>query len=392
MDPLRFVLDLASPSSVGGETLKAELAEAVDRALPPGCQGFVLCRPEQAARAAFEHLEAIPIETPLASRLQKQRWQLQGLPHWVDRLEVDVTFAASGYFSRRLHLASAVVTTTNNMLPFMPGPFGPRSLAARGRQALQRAVTVRCLRRAERVLLHSRHALHAIEPYVPGLAAKTIVTPTGIPRDARLPHPAPEHPYGGRPYFLYFSPLKPYKNHLLLIEAYRQLLDRCGSGEEIPDLLFIGHGSSTTYRDQIESTIRAGSLDERVRYLGELPRGPIVAWLHHATVNVFPSLCETSSLIQAEILGAGGVMAASDLPPMNEMPRGTAVFFDPYEAGDIAGAMERLWLDAAASEALRESALREAPLRTWAPCGSTLWRLADEAMGERRSSSRRGSG
>jgi glycosyltransferase involved in cell wall biosynthesis len=377
---LRFLLDCASQSSAGGEALKVDLVHAVDQSMPEGCSGFVLYRADQTRLGALQHLEAVEVTRDLESVPQKLRWLLEGVPTWAQRLEVDATFAASGFFSRRLGRTCGVVGTANNMLPFMPSVEGlPESPLQQFRRWMLRSVTLGCLRRADRVILHSRYALGQIEPHSREFSKKTLVVPTGIPTGTRLTTPIPEHPYGGLPYFLYFSPIKPYKNHLNLVEAYRRLYKQV---EDAPDLLFAGSPSSEPYLRSIESSIRRLGLEHKVRYLGELPRSSILAWLHHATINLFPSLCETSSMIQCEILGAGGVMAASDVPPMNETPGAATALFDPHDADDICRSMLALWSDPEARQNLRQAALREADNRDWLACGKALWQLASEAHRE----------
>lgn len=371
---LRFLLDIATPSSVGGERLKSELARAVDRSAPTGSEGHVLCRRDQDLDTP-KRLQRHVVEAGLRSRLQKLSWIERRVPEFAARLDADAVFPASGFFGRRLVRSHGVVGTTNNMLPFTPELSGQTSLVGHLRLQLQRFVTSRCLRRADRVLLHSRHALDTLAPHVEGLRAKVRVVPSGIPGDARLTEP-PEHPYGGTPYFLYFSPMKPYKNHRLLVDAYRLLGER---RDDLPDLLFAGHASSESYLGSLQDAIESAGLQERVRYLGELPRAAVPAWLHHAAINLFPSLCETSSVIQAEILGAGGAMAASDLPPMNETPAGAAELFDPFDAADVARVMETLWAEPQRREALRRAAVEAAGVLTWEACGAALWEMAAEA-------------
>jgi glycosyltransferase involved in cell wall biosynthesis len=134
----------------------------------------------------------------------------------------------------------------------------------------------------------------------------------------------------------------------------------------------------------MEQAIADAKLGARVRYLGMVPREDIPGYLHHATINMFPSTCETSSLVQSEILGAAGVMACSNMGPMPEIAGGAAELFDPHDPDTIAACMVRLVGDEARREDLRRRAAARAATLTIETFWAAAWRAALFAHAARR--------
>lgn len=377
MSGLELVIDSVPVVSPGGERLQIELAAAVDRTCPAGAHAVVLCRPDQGEIAGLEAIDVERVTAPAATRLQRWRWLRGGLIERVRQLSATATFAGSGIVTPALARTCGVIGTANNMVPFADEILSDYPPLTRMRFRLARALTVRSLRIADAVVLHSEHALRAVSRYAGDIGSKTIVVPTGIPRDTRdVDISSLRHPYDGRPYFLYFSAIRRYKNHLGLIEAYRRLAGRI---DDLPDLLLAGIDKDPSALAAIRAAISRTTLGDRVRYLGELPRDSVAGWLHHATVNVFPSLCETSSVIQAEILGLHGVMATSEVPPMSEVAADAAELFDPRDPDDIAHALEHLWRSPQRRSELRRLAAARCRELSWDACGMAIWRAASAA-------------
>lgn len=373
----RLMMDSVAVVSPGGEQLQVELAAALDRTCPPHAGGVVLKRPDQEGIGGFRTLRPRTVDAPAASRFQRWRWLRRGLPEEARELGADAAFVAGGVFTRRLLEVCGVVSTTNNLAPFVDASFRSYPFLARLRLRLARHLIVRSLRTADRLVLHSRYALETLSGFAGDLAPKTEVVLTGIPRAARRDAgDLPGHPLDGRPYFFYLSALRWYKNHPVLIEAYRRLVE---SGADPPDLLFAGPCPDADYRQAMEKTVEDAGLGDRVRYLGRLPGDEIAAWLHHATVNVFPSLCETNSVIVSEILGLGGVLAASDILSVAEVVDDAGELFDPHDPDRLAAVLAELWRRPERREELRRRARRRADELSWDACGRAIWRAAGEA-------------
>lgn len=385
-----LLLDYTGVAGPGGRVLGRELVAAVDRTCPQDCRVILLQAADKPAPAGTKHLQTRPVRRPRSLR-QRRRWMVRELPEQARAAGADVVFAANGLVSRRLAATYPTVATTNNMLPFTPAQlrhFPPLS-RMRLKMRFLRGATIRSLRRTDRVVLHSQHALRVLSASVAGLPDKTEVVLTGVPEDARLVDgeapPAPPQVAGKR-YFFYLSPFKRYKNHATLIEAYALLLDAV---VDPPELFLAGYPTDRKWLRDLQRRVARLPLSDRVHFLGEVERDELRSWMHHATVNVFPSLCETASIIQAEVFGLGGVLACSDIPPMSEVAADAAEYFDPENVRSIAAALARLSTDEARRDDLRRLAARRAVELSWDDCGRAIWTASEQARRAFRERTRR---
>ena len=311
---------------------------------------------------------------PWVDRWRRLHWVL---PKKLKECRANVVFSLSGYVTHQLRRVSGTICTVNNMLPFSPVILGEYPRSYRLKLRVQRNLLVRSLHWADSVLLHSHHALATISRYAGDISAKTRVVLTGVPSHAMLdPEAPPPHPFGGQPYCFYLSAIKRYKNHVNLVEAYRRLE---GKSAEIPELIIAGYPTDSDYLADILAAVRKAGLQQRVRYLGTLPREELMGWLHHATINIFASGCETNSVVLAEILGASGVLACSDVPPMPEVVGHAAEFFHTDDPDSIAQVVLKLCRNHQRRRELRELSAERSRQLSWEECGKVVWGSARAA-------------
>jgi len=377
---MRLLIDSVNAGSPGGLQNQVEIAVAAARRCPPGCDVVTLRAPD-----AFEIPPTPNLTEEIHARAgggwwKLRRWFHDELPRHAERHRADAVYSLSGILSPALTRAAATVNSINNMLPFTPEHirhFPPLSKGWLRLMILQRTFVSSC-RLADALIVPSRHGLERVNHYAGDLSAKAFVAMNPVPEYAKFrPSDPPPHPYGGRPFLFYLSVVFWYKNHLGLIEGYRRMIVR---GEDLPDLIMAGPPHDTAYVKRIERAIADAKLGDRIRYLGLIPREDIPALLHHATINVFPSTCETNSFVQGEILGAHGVMACSNTPPMPEVAGPAAELFDPYDPDSIGETLVRLSHDEARRAELRRLAAARAAEFTWDACGDAMWRAAQHAV------------
>jgi glycosyltransferase involved in cell wall biosynthesis len=381
---MRLLVDSVAMSSPGAVELKTALIDALARTTPAGAS-LVVVGPTRDPLDGGGQFTVRPIGPSQFGLRSRWWWGVHGLPTVVQAERADVVFAMSGQFSSRLLRVSGVVTTANNMLPFTPDLLRDLPWRMRLKMRLLGKVFVHGLRIADAAVLHSTHALTQLTAGAPALRAKCAVVLTGIPTAAWLSDdaPRPAHPYGGRPYFFYLSTMQRYKNHLRLIAAYAQVATG-PDGAGCPDLVLAGIPADRAYVAQVTDVVHATGLGDRVRYLGALDRAALPAWMHHAHANIFASLCETNSVIQAEILGAGGVMACSGIPPMDEVAGDAAILFNPADTEAMAVALTRLIREPALRDHLRSAAAARRQALSWDRCGEVIWAQAHVAYEQSR--------
>lgn len=374
---IRLVVDGLMMSSPGGLQLLRELTSALGRTRPEDASVLVVVQ-DGRTLAIDSTLEVRPLKRPPLGWWGRWRWFEADLPALVRREHADVLYSMSGMVTRSLTNTCGVVATVNNMLPFTSEMLQQLPVwgAARVKYALLRRAYVEGLALADTVVLHSRHALDVLGSESPCLTDKTAVVLTGVPPNVRLRDgdAVPLHPHDGRPYFFYLSTMQVYKNHPRLIDAYVQAVERCGA--RCPDLVIAGIPADRGYVNLVRKKIQRSGLGQRIRYIGALRSEEVPAWIHHARGNVFPSLCETNSIVQAEILGMHGIMACSDIPPMNEVAGDAALLFDPRDVDSIAAVLARLAQDSALCDQLRARAALRVRALSWDQCGTVIWEQA----------------
>ena len=376
---MRLLIDSVLVASPGGLQLQQELAKASARRRPRGAEVVLVVGKGGRALPPVNGLRVVEAARPGAV-LGRFKWFHRDLPRLMRQERADVVYSLSGFVTQAMLRTAGVVTTVNNMVPFTPRMNEQYSLLSkeRIRNELLGRIYRRGVRDADAVVLHSRHALTQMNRAAGDISFKTEVVLTGMPASIRFdPASPPPHPYQGKPFFFYLSAMQRYKNHPALIEGYRLALQE--SGGSFPDLVIAGIPADTEYVRTVKEAISSSGVETRCRYIPTMALAEIPAHLHHAQANYFPSLCETNSVVQAEILGVHGVMACSDIPPMNEIAGDAAVLFDPESPRSIAGSMKRLAADEGLRIALRRKAALRADSFSWDECGAAIWRMAELA-------------
>ena len=377
---MRLLFDALTVGSPGILQLRDELIGALLVSAPADAEVTLLTAAGFTPLRGSSQLKTVTLQKPPLGWAGRWWWYHLGLPAAARKHQADAVYSLSGILSRPLSRAAATVVTVNNMMPFTPERWTlyARHSRARLRYRMLRGRYVASLRAADAVVLHSRHALETVTPYTGDISSKTRVALTGVPSDLGFDVARPPaHPYGGRPYWLYFSAVYAYKNHLPWIDAYRRALSEA---PDLPDLLVAGIPADRKHLTSIEAALQDPALKGRARYLGVLDRAAIPAWLHHAEVNWFPSTCETNSVALAEILGVGGVLACSEIAPMSEVAGGAARSFDPFSIPDMARAMVELQREEKLRAELRHRALARAAELSWRECGEAIWASVESAV------------
>ena len=371
-------MDAATIGSPGGIRLRDELIRSIQEHTPEDSTVVFLVTRAITELAYSSRFGVLTVQKPKGGWLGRWKWFHYDLPKIAKENRADVFYSLTGFLSKNLCRSLGTISTVNNMIPFMPevGRLYPFFSKDRLRHAVLRYAFVESLKIADAVVLHSRHALESINA-VTEISPKTYVALTGCPTDNRFeigPHPV--HPYNDLPYFLYFSTIYPYKNHLRLIEAYFRA-NR--NKPDLPVLLIAGLPQDKNYLKQIQLKIGELDLDDKVKYVGIFKREDIPAWLHYAEINFFPSICETNPVTLAEILCSNGVLACSGVAPMTEVAAYAAELFDPYSVESITNAILRLANNRSRCCDLRGLAQKRAAELSWSDCGKAIWEAAKSA-------------
>ncbi|WP_160122919.1 glycosyltransferase family 4 protein [Rhodovarius lipocyclicus] len=130
---------------------------------------------------------------------------------------------------------------------------------------------------------------------------------------------------GTAPYFLALSTLEPRKNHMLLLEVWRELHARMGSAT--PRLVFVGRPGWEN--EPVERFIAAHP--EYVEWHGHVPEAELARLLGGARALLFPSFAEGFGVPVAEALAAGVPVIASDLAVLREVGGDVPEYLEPLD-------------------------------------------------------------
>jgi glycosyltransferase involved in cell wall biosynthesis len=179
-------------------------------------------------------------------------------------------------------------------------------------------------------------------------------------------------------FLFYPAQFWPHKNHLRLIEAFRDALPDAG------DVHLVLTGKPYDEYQAVMAAIAAFGLRGRVRHLGYLEQQDIQALYRLATALVMPSLFESISIPVYEAFQVGTPVAASNILALPEQVGDAGLLFDPTSVASIKAAMlEILRNPAAARERANRGRARMAAM-TPERYGAQLQVLLEAMASQRR--------
>lgn len=233
--------------------------------------------------------------------------------------------------------------------------------------------------------------LHTLSTYADGLLVNSQATldslvhwlgPDILQRPTRVAHlgvdrrtppePAPSPSPG---YFVCVATLEPRKNHLLLLNLWRSMVEAMGAAQT-PQLILVGRRGweNENILDMLE---RCSALKAVVQELPRLPDQELRRLLARARALLMPSFAEGFGLPIIEALAAGIPVLASDLPAHREAGGTVPEYFDPIDGAAWRSAI----LDYAAPASTRRQA-QLGRLADWLPASWDNHILAALALAE----------
>lgn len=240
------------------------------------------------------------------------------------------------------------------------GEIASARMAARTRQASARAQFCICPSEATAVVARSHLG---VEP------ARIRVIPFGVDH---VPSKLPIDPLAGRPFVLVLGTIEPRKNHLRLLEAWRQL------GAERPLMVVIGR-TGWLYRD-IVATLEAEAKSGLLQWHQDADDQSVYAHLAHARALLYPSLLEGFGFPPLEAMAMGTPVLAGNTPALRESLAETAWFCDPRSSDDIREVMARMLSDRAEREHKVRDGRKRATLFSWRTCAERHLAVYREAL------------
>jgi len=211
---------------------------------------------------------------------------------------------------------------------------------------------------ADAVIVNSNVTRDTFQPYLDrtGRTPPVLAAPFGV--DLPAPQPAGPPPLKP-PYFVCVGTIEARKNHLLLLNLWRQLATELGDGA--PALVLIGQRGWET-ENAIDMLERCPALRGVVLERGNLPDAELARLILGAQALLLPSFAEGFGFPVVEALALGTPVLCSNLPALRENGGEVPEYLDPL---DGAG-----WRQAVIDYSLPASSRRAAQLARlagWTP-------------------------
>jgi glycosyltransferase involved in cell wall biosynthesis len=228
------------------------------------------------------------------------------------------------------------------------------------------------LRLARGVIAISQATLEEWERYA-ARAGHAVPTSIAAPlAPAELPLAGDARPMA-EPYFVVLGTIEPRKNHWLLLQVWRRLVEQMGTGA--PRLIVIGQ-RGWECENVVDVLERGTALRGFVVELPACSDQDLATWLRHSRALLFPSFVEGYGMPLVEALSAGTPVIASDLPVFHEIAGEIPDYLDPVDGVG--------WLARIASYAQIDSPERNAQLGRLAKFVPSTWaehfRLVDNFL------------
>jgi glycosyltransferase involved in cell wall biosynthesis len=176
-------------------------------------------------------------------------------------------------------------------------------------------------------------------------------------------------------FLLYPAQLWLHKNHLILLQALKQI--ELKRGLRIPLALTGGKYSAAS---KVLGYIADQSMTY-VHYLGRVPFTDLVGLYQKAMYLVMPSLHESNSLPVLEAAAAGTPVIASRIPPNEELSRVLQLnLFDPLNQEELERLLVRLWEDEGAGSAQSMHNRKQVTAYSWENAAKQYLQLFERAI------------
>jgi glycosyltransferase involved in cell wall biosynthesis len=140
---------------------------------------------------------------------------------------------------------------------------------------------------------------------------------------------------------IYVSTVEPYKNHINLITAVRDIKIY---NLEI-NLNLIGKIHPRLNNKFMKVLNENSSKNIFINYLGYVEHNKIHKYYNNADIGVFASSCENMPCILIEMMKSKLPIACSKIGPMKEILKDGGLYFDPYNSKSISSCIKKLILN-----------------------------------------------
>ncbi len=216
---------------------------------------------------------------------------------------------------------------------------------------------------ASGIIGNSQATLEALRPHLRRPLEERVVRVAHFGADAPDPFASEAQAVPDRPYFVYISTIEPRKNHLLLLNIWRRLIEEMG--DAAPVLVLIGRRGWEN-ENVIDMLERGELLRGHVIEAGQVTDAQMQALVAGARAMLMPSFAEGFGMPVVEALSAGVPVICSDILAHREVGGDAPDYIDPLDGIG--------WLRAICAYATPRSLPRQAQLARIGAWRAPTWR------------------
>ena len=211
------------------------------------------------------------------------------------------------------------------------------------------------------VIANSTATLAEFSAYAQSIGVPVPPTAVALLAPAQLPQPTALRPLDV-PYFVMLGTIEPRKNHWLMLQLWRQLIERLGTAA--PRLVIIGQ-RGWLCDNVIDMLERCEVLRGFVFQKTGCSDAELASWLGHSQALLFPTFAEGYGMPLAEALALGVPVIASDLPAFREIADDIPEYVDPLDG--------RRWAELVEEYARPQSQMRSTQCQKMATFSLPTW-------------------
>lgn len=228
----------------------------------------------------------------------------------------------SQYATALRHYKLRTVFFLHDLIPITHPEYNRPAEAERHHQRLKTMINYGCT-----IICNSQITVKSLQTYaaeqawsLPPLLCAPLA-PSPLPK---APSPCPIE----APYFVILGTIEPRKNHLLLLNLWRELSEELG--ESTPHLVIIGR-RGWECEQVVDMLERCVQIRPYVVELSDCDDATLAIWLHHARALLFPSFAEGYGIPPVEALMLGVPVIVSDLPVFHEIMGNIPEYVHPLD-------------------------------------------------------------
>lgn len=234
-----------------------------------------------------------------------------------------------------------------------------------GEQALHIRRMQTMLQTGAAVIGNSQYTLDVMADFAHGQGLR--MPPAVVARLAPAPLPESAHAQQtarplNQPYFVVLGTIEPRKNHLLLLNVWRELVQRLG--DACPHLVVIGQ-RGWECENVLDMLERCEVIRPFVHEVAACPDAELARYLQHAQALLFPSFVEGYGMPLVEALMLGTPVVASNLSVFREIAGDVPDFLNPVDGLGWGQAVLDYTETAGARRAAQLQRLQGFSVQTW---------------------------